>query len=300
MDLRWLEDILILLEEGNLTRAAERRAITQPAFSRRIRAFENWLGQDILDRKVNRVRIRDSARNSEPEIRALIQRLKELQQKMRLIDAGQKRLTITAQHALALSMFSDLMTLVNTEIEPMTYRLKTANRSDCISTFIRGDADILLCYEAENDPKMPFDDTFLHMTWGTDRLVPVVGGALRYSLKTSGSPSEPIPVITFPEHSYFGQALSASSHKNMEHDPKFKTICETAFSAGVREMALNGVGLAWIPMSLVSREIEAGKLSNLSNLYGSVSLKISLYARPEGDLNKTIIRDLKLLRGTLG
>ena len=31
MDLRWLEDVLILLEEGNLTRAAQRRAITQPA-----------------------------------------------------------------------------------------------------------------------------------------------------------------------------------------------------------------------------------------------------------------------------
>lgn len=297
MDLRWLEDVLILLEEGNLTRAAQRRAITQPAFSRRIRAFENWLGHDILDRGVNRVKIRDSARNSEQEIRALIQRLNGLQKKMQLADTEQKHLTITAQHSLALSMFTDFITLVNTEIEPLTYRLKTANQPDCISTLIRGDADIMLCYEAPNEPKLPFDDTFLSMTWGADRLVPVVGGSLMSTLRSDGSSSKPIPVITFPENSFFDRALSTSSYKNVAHDPKFKAICESAFSAGVREMALNGIGLAWIPLSLVSREIEAGKLIDRSNLYGSVSLKISLYARPESDLIETIVHDLKLLRG---
>ena len=55
MDLRWLEDVLILLEEGNMTRAANRRNITQPAFSRRIRGFEDWLGTPVLERKVNSV-----------------------------------------------------------------------------------------------------------------------------------------------------------------------------------------------------------------------------------------------------
>lgn len=297
MDLRWLEDVLILLEEGNLTRAAKRRAITQPAFSRRIRAFENWLGHDILDRDVNRVKIRDSARNSEPEIRALIQRLTGLQKKMRLADTKQKHLTVTAQHSLALSMFTDFITLVNTEIEPMTYRLKTANQPDCISTLIRGDADIMLCYEAPNEPKLPFDDTFLNMTWGIDRLVPVIGGSLMSALRPDGFSSKPIPVITFPESSFFDRALSTSCYKDIEHDPMFKAVCETAFSAGVRELALNGVGLAWTPLSLVSREIEARKLIDMSDLYGSVPLKISVYARPENDLVEEIIRNLKLLRG---
>ena len=46
MDLDWLDDVLVLLEEGNMTRAARRRNITQPAFSRRIRGFEDWLGTD--------------------------------------------------------------------------------------------------------------------------------------------------------------------------------------------------------------------------------------------------------------
>ena len=43
MDMNWLDDVLILLEEGNMTRAAARRNITQPAFSRRIEALKTGL-----------------------------------------------------------------------------------------------------------------------------------------------------------------------------------------------------------------------------------------------------------------
>lgn len=296
MDLRWLEDVLILLEEGNMTRAAQRRAITQPAFSRRIRAFERWLGHDILDRDVNRVKIRDSTRNSEPEIRALIQRLSELQKKMCLADTEQKHLTVTAQHSLALSIWSDFITLVNTAIEPLTYRLKTANQPDCISTLIRGDADIMLSYETRNGPKLPFDDTFLRMTWGVDCLVPVISAALMATLHLNGSSPEPIPLITFPKHTFFDRVLSSASYKDVEHNPIFKVICESSFSAGAREMVLSDIGLAWVPMSLVSREIESGKLIDLSKKYGSVALQITIYARPEGNLNKAIVDKLQLLR----
>jgi DNA-binding transcriptional LysR family regulator len=296
MDLRWLEDVLILLEEGNLTRAAQRRDITQPAFSRRIRAFENWLGYDILDRDVNRVKIRDSTRNSEPEIRALIQRLNELQKNMSLEDSEQKHLTVTAQHSLAISMFTDFITLVNAEIEPLTYFLKTENKPECVSILIRGDADIMLCYEAPNDLKLPFDDSFLSMTWGTDHLVPVVAGSLESRFGADGLPSTPIPVITFPKDSFFERILATSDCRDVTRDPMFNIICESTFSAGIREMALNGIGLAWLPLSLVSHEIETGKLIDKSNRYGSIPLNISLYGRPENDLVDAIVRNLKLLR----
>ena len=40
MDIKWFEDLLVLLEEKSFTRAAARRHVTQPAFSRRIRLLE--------------------------------------------------------------------------------------------------------------------------------------------------------------------------------------------------------------------------------------------------------------------
>ena len=50
LDLDWLEDFLALAESGNFSRAADERHMTQPAFSRRVRALEEWLGVDLFDR----------------------------------------------------------------------------------------------------------------------------------------------------------------------------------------------------------------------------------------------------------
>jgi DNA-binding transcriptional LysR family regulator len=47
MELKWLEDLLALLEEGSISRAAARRHVTQPAYSRRVRQLEQWLGVEL-------------------------------------------------------------------------------------------------------------------------------------------------------------------------------------------------------------------------------------------------------------
>src|SRR5471030_856419 len=57
MDSNWLKDFLAVLDEGSFSRAAERRAITQPAFSRRIRALEEWVGASLFDRTTHRIRL---------------------------------------------------------------------------------------------------------------------------------------------------------------------------------------------------------------------------------------------------
>jgi DNA-binding transcriptional LysR family regulator len=50
MNLSWLDDFLTLAAIGSFSRAADERHMTQPAFSRRIMALEEWLGVDLFDR----------------------------------------------------------------------------------------------------------------------------------------------------------------------------------------------------------------------------------------------------------
>ena len=51
LNLSWLEDFLALAASGHFSRAADERHMTQPAFSRRIRALETWLGAELFDRR---------------------------------------------------------------------------------------------------------------------------------------------------------------------------------------------------------------------------------------------------------
>ena len=71
-ELKWLEDLLALMEEDSFTKAAARRHVTQPAFSRRIRQLENWLGVKLVDSTRKPIRILPLTLEHESKIRSLI------------------------------------------------------------------------------------------------------------------------------------------------------------------------------------------------------------------------------------
>src|SRR5690606_17411175 len=50
MDVAWLESLLALTEHGSFSRAADALHVSQPAFSRRIRSLEQWIGAELVDR----------------------------------------------------------------------------------------------------------------------------------------------------------------------------------------------------------------------------------------------------------
>lgn len=50
MQVKWLEDLVVLAQTRSFTRAAELRHVTHPAFGRRIRALEEWAGTPLVQR----------------------------------------------------------------------------------------------------------------------------------------------------------------------------------------------------------------------------------------------------------
>ena len=51
MELRQLRHFVMVVDTGNLSRAAERVAISQPALTRSIKNLEESLGVELLERK---------------------------------------------------------------------------------------------------------------------------------------------------------------------------------------------------------------------------------------------------------
>ena len=50
MEFTWIEDFIALSACESFSRAAEMRGVTQPAFGRRVRALEEWIGGPLFDR----------------------------------------------------------------------------------------------------------------------------------------------------------------------------------------------------------------------------------------------------------
>ena len=139
-----------------MTRAAARRNISQPAFSRRIRSFEEWLGIRVLDRKSNRVEISQALVGNEAEIRSLIVRLNELRTKIAQHDPAVSVVTIAATHASVFSTFPDMALRARAHFRGLRFRLRTANLNECVTLFLRGDTNMLLCYEAQSIAPLQF------------------------------------------------------------------------------------------------------------------------------------------------
>lgn len=289
MQIQWLNDVLALLEEGNLTRAAARRNITQPAFSRRIQGFEDWLGIPILERQANRVEISQALQSNEGEIRALLARLRELRTKIGHFDASRTTVTIAAQHAPIFSTFPDMALRAKLGFPGVQFRLRAGNLGDCVSMFLRGDTSMLLCYEAESVRPIQFGPEVRRGLWGKDYLIPVIGGALRYTVRDTGDIPPATPAIVYPEESYFGEVLRKAERAFGTPGFSPTAFSVSAFSSGTRELVLKGLGVGWLPFSMVHQEIESGALISLANRYGRESLQVAIYADRKVEMANALI-----------
>ncbi len=77
MDLNWLRDFECLARTLNFTRAAEERNITQSAFSRRIKALENWVGLPLVNRATYPIQITEAGRQFLPVALSAVSQLVE-------------------------------------------------------------------------------------------------------------------------------------------------------------------------------------------------------------------------------
>lgn len=291
MDTRLLEDALILLEQQNLTAAAERRNMTQPAFSRRIQALERWVGQDLLKRSANRVEISAELANSEPQIRALLAHLKQLQQHLQDPYPEQQALVMAAPHALSASTVADLVERANAYEMRWHIRLLTRNQDEALSLFLQHEADVLVSYEYRSRPQMPFDDTVMRHVWRLDALVPVVGGKMRHLLEDGNTLPEDVATVTYPTHSIFGKIIDEHQRQNAKSLPQ-RGVVESAFSVGVANLMKNGLGAAWVPQSLIMPEILSGDVVILSPEYGRIPMDIALYIHISNDKASRFMRPL--------
>ena len=102
LNLSWLEDFLALAASGNFSRAADERHMTQPAFSRRIRSLEEWLGTELFDRSSQPARLTSAGSWFQGVAEEILMRASQLPGEARAVaDAESATLRFAATHALS-------------------------------------------------------------------------------------------------------------------------------------------------------------------------------------------------------
>src|ERR1700712_5284153 len=106
LDLAYVEDFRALVETGNFSRAAVLRSMTQPAFSRRIRALEDWAGTPLFDRDAQPITLTDAGQALQPGITDALRGLLQGREAAQAA-ASRSRATLrfAATHVLSFSFF---------------------------------------------------------------------------------------------------------------------------------------------------------------------------------------------------
>src|ERR1700761_141323 len=106
VELTWLEDFLALAENRNFSRAAEARNVTQPAFSRRIRALEDWIGTPLILRSPQGAELNAAGEYLREHAIGLLRDLQQMRRgTLKVAGRAGSALTIAATHALSFSFF---------------------------------------------------------------------------------------------------------------------------------------------------------------------------------------------------
>jgi DNA-binding transcriptional LysR family regulator len=276
MELKWLDDYVALIETGSFSAAAERRHVSQPAFSRRIRMLEDWLGVTLIDRSRKPLQFTSVARDNQLAIRNMVARIYEFRATLKSASLDSGGITIAAQHTLAASMMPDFLARLR-QLDPnQSFRIRSENRTESVAILMRGEAEILLTYDAPEVPCHVPEQVALRHVLCHDELVLVAAPSLSHRL-SDGVQGEPLPMLCFPPESFFGQVIRAEALPAVMRRQEVVVRCVSEFAMGLRELALGGEGVVWLPASLIRHDLQQGTLKPLSQLSSPIALEVIVF-----------------------
>jgi DNA-binding transcriptional LysR family regulator len=288
METKWLEDFVSLAETRSFSRSAQLRHVTQPSFSRRIQALEAWAGTDLVDRSSYPTRLTPAGETLYAQSLEMLQALHSTRAMLRgHASVGHDVIEFAAPHTLAFTFFPAWVSSLREKFGPLKSRLIALNVHDAAMRLVEGSCDLLIAYHHPSQPLQLDADRYEMVTLGTESLAPYCKpderGEALYRLP--GRPAQPLPYLGYAPGAYLGH-MTELLLKQAGTAIHLDRVYETDMAEGLKVMALEGHGVAFLPHSAVKKELRAHKLVSAAppELQGlQVAMEVRAYReRPSG------------------
>lgn len=284
MEVGWLEDFLALAASGSFSRAAEARRLTQPAFSRRIKALETWVGATLFDRSSHPASLTEAGRRFRPVADEVLRQLSRGRDEARQAQSNAaSTIRFAATHSLSLTFFPEWLRGLEAAGPIPSVRLDSDNLSACEQLLASGQSQFLLCHDHPAAPTRLDPRQFRSVRIGSDVLVPVVApgpdGGPRPLLP--GTAEAPVPHLAYAEVSGLGRAVAAALSAR---EAWLQVTFVAHIAALLRAMAREGRGVAWMPLTLVGPDLARGELVPAGDETWNIPVEIRLF-RQRGRLS---------------
>jgi len=262
METKWLEDFVSLAETRSFSRSAQLRHVTQPAFSRRIQALEAWAGADLVDRSSYPTRLTPAGETLYSQSLEMLQALQSTRAMLRGHSAaGQDVIEFAVPHTLAFTFFPAWVSSLREKFGPIKSRLIALNVHDAVMRLVEGGCDIFIGYYHASQPFQLDADRYEMVTLGEEVLSPYCRADSNGEpmFKLPGRSSQPLPYLGYAPGAYLGRVTELIL-KQSGTAIHLDRVYETDMAEGLKVMALEGHGVAFLPHSAVKKELRSRRL----------------------------------------
>jgi len=262
METKWLEDFVSLAETRSFSRSAQLRHVTQPAFSRRIQSLEAWAGSDLVDRSSYPTRLTPAGETLYGQALEVLQALQTTRAMLRgHATAAQDVIEFAVPHTLAFTFFPAWVSALRETFGPLKSRLIALNVHDAVMRLVEGSCDLLIAYHHPSQPYQLDAERYEMVSLGEEVVAPYTkpdehGNPL---FELPGKAGRPLPYLGYAQGAYLGQMVELIL-KSCSAPVHFDRVYETDMAEGLKAMALEGHGVAFLPMSAVKKDLRAHKL----------------------------------------
>lgn len=264
METKWLEDFVSLAETRSFSRSAQLRHVTQPAFSRRIQALEAWTGIDLVDRSSYPTRLTPAGETFHAQALEILGALQATRNMMRSHQqAGQDMVEIAVPHTLAFTFFPHwwMQLKEDPRLAELKSRLITLNVHDAVLRLTEGGCDLLIAYHHPSQPLQLAPERYEMLSLGSETLAPYAkaDGEGQPQFRLPGRYGERVPFLAYADGAYMARLVELIL-KQAPQPAALDPVYETDMAEGLKAMALEGHGLAFLPVSSVRKELKARRL----------------------------------------
>jgi len=262
MNLIWLEDFLALAATGNFSRAAEERHSSQPAFSRRIRGLEEWVGTALFDRSTQPARLTEVGEWFRGVAQELVARVARLPGEAKaLAEVRSVTLRIASTHALSFTFLPGWLRDHESATALGPVQLMSDVLQRCEALMLESKVQFVLSHAHPKARGALDSDAFRSAQIGSDLLIavsrPDAQGRPRHRLLDRADAK--VPVLEYTRESGLGRIVRAVLGRRLA-SAAVQVVFTAHLASVLRTMVLDGKGLAWLPETLIRDDLSQGRL----------------------------------------
>lgn len=278
MDSKWIKDFLSLAETQNFSRAAAERYVTQPAFSRRIKNLELWVGATLFDRNNGPISLTPCGEKFREYAQKIYSEMNHIRADIRrLSDKGKSQVNILCIQSLTQSFLPKLLQDFDFRKDTVKILPNFKGYNTHIECLVKGGANIFICYEADSiNLDTPLSPHVKRFEVRTEQLVPVLRAGLSEIVEFD-QPGN-IPFLGYTNNSFLGRIIS---NKIYHLEPKLDTVYETKNPEALLHMVKQGRGVAWLPYSVCEKDLREQNIRIMDGWGIEIGAKVIAYHNTE-------------------